>query len=114
MAIPPIGGVTAGVGPLASSDPAFQIPSIGSDASVAPTSSPGGSDFGSMLMDQIGSLNAAQNQASTQSQALATGQATDVTSVVADVEKASLEMQLATQVRNKAVDSYNELFRMQI
>ena len=48
MAIPPIGGVS----PLAASDPAFQIPSIGSDASVAPTSSSGG-DFGSMLMNQV-------------------------------------------------------------
>jgi flagellar hook-basal body complex protein FliE len=34
--------------------------------------------------------------------------------VVADVEKAALAMQLAVQVRNKAVDAYNELFRIQI
>ena len=30
------------------------------------------------------------------------------------VEQASLSLQLAVQVRNKVVDAYNDLFRMQI
>ena len=34
--------------------------------------------------------------------------------VVTDVEKANLAMQLAVQVRNKAVDAYKEIMRMQI
>jgi flagellar hook-basal body complex protein FliE len=110
MTIPPIGAVN----PVVASDPAFQIPSAGADASIAPAQSGSGGSFGSMLMGQIENLNAVQNQASAQSQALATGQATDVTQVVADVEKAALAIQLATQVRNKVVDSYNEIFRMQI
>ena len=63
---------------------------------------------------QLSNLNDLQNTAASQSQALATGQAQDVTQVVADVEKAALAMQLAVQVRNKAVDAYNEIFRMQI
>ena len=47
--------------------------------------------------------------------ALATGQATDITSVVADaVEQANLALQLAVQVRNKAVDAYQEIMRMQV
>ena len=49
-----------------------------------------------------------------QSQALATGQATDVSAVVTAVEQAALAMQLAVQVRNKAVDAYQEIIRMQI
>jgi flagellar hook-basal body complex protein FliE len=110
--IPPISAVgTTSVNPVVASDPAFQVPSLGTDA-AAPTS--GGSGFGAMLANQIQTLNATQNQAAAQSQALATGQAQDVTAVVADVEKAALQMQLATQVRNKVVDAYNELFRMQI
>ncbi len=67
-----------------------------------------------MLTNAISSLNQTQNTASSDSVALATGQASDVTQVVTDVEKANLEMQLAVQVRNKAVDAYQEIMRMQI
>jgi flagellar hook-basal body complex protein FliE len=89
----------------------FQVGSV--DPAATGASSAAGS-FGGMLTQQLSNLNDLQNTAASQSQALATGQATDVTQVVADVEKAALAMQLATQVRNKAVDAYNELFRIQI
>ena len=49
-----------------------------------------------------------------QSQALALGQSTDIAGVTMAVERANLAMQLAVQVRNKAVDAYHEIFRMQI
>ena len=52
--------------------------------------------------------------AAAQSQALATGQTQDVTSVVTAVQEASLSMQLASQVRNKAVEAYSEIFRTQV
>jgi flagellar hook-basal body complex protein FliE len=87
---------------------------LGGVGSVSGSGSGGGGGFGSMLTDAISSLNDSQNAASSDSVALATGKATDVTSVVTDVEKANLEMQLAVQVRNKAVDAYEELMRMQI
>lgn len=83
-------------------------------AAVGTGSGSGSGGFGSMLTNAISSLNASENTASTDSVALATGQASDVTSVVSDVEKASLEMQLAVQVRDKAVDAYEEIMRMQI
>jgi flagellar hook-basal body complex protein FliE len=89
----------------------FQVGSI--DSTAAGASAPSGA-FGGMLTQQLSNLNDLQNTAASQSQALATGQAQDVTQVVADVEKAALAMQLAVQVRNKAVDAYNELFRIQI
>ena len=87
---------------------------LGGVGSVSGSGSGGGGGFGSMLTDAISSLNDSQNTASADSVALATGKASDVTSVVTDVEKANLEMQLAVQVRNKAVDAYEELMRMQI
>jgi flagellar hook-basal body complex protein FliE len=99
------------VDPFGTSD--LQVGSIDSAGTGTSASSPA-SSFGSMLTDQISNLNDLQNTASAQSQALATGQAQDVTQVVADVEKAALAMQMAVQVRNKAVDAYNELFRIQI
>ncbi len=82
--------------------------------SVSGPAAGSGGGFGSMLTDAISSLNDSQNTAASDSVALATGKASDVTSVVTDVEKANLEMQLAVQVRNKAVDAYEEIMRMQI
>ena len=76
--------------------------------------SSGGTGFGDALMEQLGKLDGLQQEAAAQSQALATGQAQDVTSVVMAVERASLSLQLAAQVRNKAVDAYHDIFRMQI
>jgi flagellar hook-basal body complex protein FliE len=90
--------------------PEFQVGGL--DASAAPGA--GQSSFAGLLQNQIGALNDLQNQAADQSQALATGKATDVASVVATVEQAALSMQLAVSVRNKAVDAYQELMRMQV
>jgi flagellar hook-basal body complex protein FliE len=87
---------------------------LGGVGSVSGSGSGPGGGFGSMLTGAISSLNDSQNTASSDSVALATGKASDVTSVVTDVEKANLEMQLAVQVRNKAVDAYEEIMRMQI
>jgi flagellar hook-basal body complex protein FliE len=106
MQIPAITSGVAGISGLSGS-------SLGGVGSVqSPSTGSGG--FGSMLTDAISGLNQSQNTAASDSVALATGQASDVTSVVSDVEKANLEMQLAVQVRNKAVDAYEEIMRMQI
>ena len=62
----------------------------------------------------MGNLEASQSDAAQQAQQLATGKATDVSSVVMSVEKASLELQLAAQIRNKLVEDYQDIFRMQV
>jgi len=111
MQIPAIQGSLAGVSPAAS---VTGLGDVGSVGTLASSGSAGSGGFGSMLTNAISSLNQTQNTASSDSVALATGQASDVTQVVTDVEKASLEMQLAVQVRNKAVDAYQEIMRMQI
>jgi flagellar hook-basal body complex protein FliE len=108
MQIPAITSGVAGLSGLSGS-------SLGGVGSVqSPSTGSGSGGFGSMLTDAISGLNQSQNTAASDSVALATGQASDVTSVVSDVEKANLEMQLAVQVRNKAVDAYEEIMRMQI
>jgi flagellar hook-basal body complex protein FliE len=76
-------------------------------------STPGGA-FGKALAKSIESLDQSQAEAAQQTQALATGQATDLSSVVMSVEKASLEVQLATQVRNKATDAFQQIMQMQV
>lgn len=81
--------------------------------SAAGASDPAGG-FGSMLTDAIGDLEKTQEAAAAQSQELATGQTQDLSSVVTAVQEAQLSMQLASQVRNKAVEAYTEIFHTQI
>jgi flagellar hook-basal body complex protein FliE len=70
--------------------------------------------FGSMLTNAIGDLEKTQDAAATQAQELATGQTNDLSSVVTAVQEAQLSMQFASQVRNKAVEAYTEIFHTQI
>jgi flagellar hook-basal body complex protein FliE len=73
-----------------------------------------GGGFGSVLTDQLGKLEGIQDQASQASQALATGQASDPEAVVMAVERAQLSMQLASTLRNKAVEAFNDVFHTQV
>jgi flagellar hook-basal body complex protein FliE len=117
MQIPAIGtGGVTGVSGVSGVGGVGSVGSVGGVGGVGGVtgSSSGSGGFGSMLSGAISSLNQSQNTAAADSTALATGQASDVTSVVSEIEKASLEMQLAVQVRNKAVDAYQEIMRMQV
>ncbi|MEA2154234.1 MAG: flagellar hook-basal body complex protein FliE [Solirubrobacteraceae bacterium] len=72
-----------------------------------------GGGFGGMLADQIGALEKLQTNAAQGSQALAAGNA-DPTAVVMAVEKARLGMQLASQIRTKAVEAVQDIFHTQV
>jgi len=73
-----------------------------------------GPGFGSMLTDKLDALSKLQADAAQGAQALASGQASDPTSVVMAVEKARLSMQLASQIRTKAVEAVNDIFHTQV
>jgi flagellar hook-basal body complex protein FliE len=96
----------------------WAIPSIGDagapDGAGAVQGAGEGSGFGSMLADQLGKLEATQNEAADAAQALATGQASDPEAVVMAVERARLSMQLASTLRNKAVEAVNDVFHTQV
>jgi flagellar hook-basal body complex protein FliE len=85
------------------------VGSVGSGPAAAPSNAQGAS-FGSLLGQSIQSLQSSQDQAAAASNALATGQATDPTAVVMAVERAQLAMQLAGQVRTKAVEAAQDIF----
>jgi flagellar hook-basal body complex protein FliE len=72
-----------------------------------------GKGFGGMLADQIGALEKLQTDAATGSRALAAGKA-DPTEVVMAVERARLGMQLASQIRTKAVEAVQDIFHTQV
>ena len=71
-------------------------------------------DFGGVLGAQLDKLTQVQGEGAQAAQQLASGSATDVSSVVMAVERARLSMQLASQIRNKAVEAYQEIFHTQV
>ena len=90
---------------------------VAPDAGVggtAATGTGGGGGFGKALADAIGGVNDQINNASDQAQQLATGQTSDLTGVVMATEQASIELEVASQVRNKAVEAYQQIFGMQV
>ena len=80
--------------------------SAGAGAAGATAPSGGGSGFGSVLTNQLDAAQASQD--------LATGQATDPEAVVMAVERARLSMQLASTLRNKAVEAFTDVFHTQV
>ena len=88
----------------------WQIGGLEAPAATDSTSS----GFGAMLGNSISSLAATQNEAASASQALASGQASDPTAVVMAVERAQLAMQLASQIRTKAVEAAQDIFHTQV
>ena len=87
---------------------------IGGTTLPGPSQAPDSGGFGSMLSNSISSLAETQTQAADAAQALATGQATDPTAVVMAVERAQLAMQLASQIRTKAVEAAQDIFHTQV
>jgi flagellar hook-basal body complex protein FliE len=98
-------------------DPSFAT--TGTEWSIAPIdgaqpAAATGSGFGDMLGKSLQSLADTQTEAANASQALATGQASDPTAVVMAVERAQLAMQLASQIRTKAVEAAQDIFHTQV
>lgn len=71
------------------------------------------SEFLDTLKDAMGQVDRLQGQAEQQVSALLEGNGLDVHSALIAVEKADLSFQLMMQVRNKIVQAYQEVSRMQ-
>ena len=70
--------------------------------------------FDGALGRALSSLQATQEEAAQGAQALAAGTVSDPTQVVMSVERARLAMQLASQIRTKAVEAAQDLFHTQV
>ncbi|MPM27080.1 Flagellar hook-basal body complex protein FliE [bioreactor metagenome] len=86
--------------------------SVTSPGSTAPAQP--GKSFSQFLSNAIADVNTLQNNAEKASLDLAAGKIQDVSQAVIAAEKASIALQLTMQVRNKVVDAYQEVMRMQV
>jgi flagellar hook-basal body complex protein FliE len=107
----PATGVSSGVGGVGGIS--------GPESPTAPggVEGTGGSEsggFGEALTQAISSLDKTQQSADGAAQALATGTASNPESAVVTVEDAQLAMQLASQIRTKAVEAAQQIFQTQV
>ena len=83
-----------------------------SPATVAPHTAQKG--FVDLLQQATEQVNRAQQAADKAAQDFALGNTPDIHDTIIAIEKADLSLRLLTQVRNKAVEAYQEVMRMQI
>lgn len=82
-----------------------------SSGNPAPSKGP---DFRNQLTDALRQVNELQLQAEDLARALAAGQAQDLHQVMLAAEKANLSLQFTLQIRNKVIEAYQEIMRIQV
>jgi flagellar hook-basal body complex protein FliE len=91
---------------------------IGSGASPTATSGIGntetGGSFSNLLGNFVGEVNAQQGAAGDAISGLMSGKNVSLHQAMISMEEASVSFQMMVEVRNKMLDSYQELMRMQI
>lgn len=102
-----------------------EISAVAGSSSLRPTPVPGAdaaakapaageASFDKLVAQALGSLQALQGQADAAALDFVAGGATELHDVLIAMEKASLGLQLTMQVRNKVVEAYQEIMRMQV
>lgn len=71
-------------------------------------------DFSEWLAQQGIELNDQLNTADVEIRKLASGESANIHEVLLTIEKAKLSFDLAAQVRNKMLEGYQEILRMQV
>lgn len=101
MSIPPISGISAALPPAVAQAPqATRIPD-------------GGDGFGGSFASAVDSLQAMQSTSSALAIKAVTGDLSDVHDYTIASSQAAVAMELTATIRNRAVDAFNEIMRMQ-
>ncbi len=87
----------------------METPAVSSSSSV-----PGDKSFADTLKSAISEVNQMQQVSNKKMQELSVGKTDNVADVMITAEKADIAMRVMVQVRNKVIDAYNEIMRMQI
>lgn len=71
------------------------------------------SEFSKILSDALESVNDQQKSVEQMADDFAKGKVSNIHELVVEAEKASISLRLTVEVRNKIVDAYREIMRMQ-
>lgn len=70
--------------------------------------------FANMLKDKLSEVNEKQLDADKTTESFIKGEDVDIHDVMIKTEEAKLSLELAVQVRNKLIEAYQEISRMQV
>ncbi len=73
-----------------------------------------GPSFADTLKEAVNNVNQLQLDSDKKAQELTTGQTDDIAGVMLAAEKADIALRAMVQVRNKIIDAYQEIMRMQV
>ena len=93
---------------------ASEIKSSQFDTSLKTNSPADGKSFADTLKDAVGQVNTLQKESDKKMQELATGKTNNIPDVMIAAEKADIALRLMMQVRNKVIDAYQEIMKMQV
>jgi len=93
--------------------PDMKMPDISAPSDVT-KASPSSDSFASMFGRMVSDVNAKQNAATEAMGALQSGQKVPLHQTVIAMEEASVSFQLMVEVRNRLLESYQEIMRMSI
>lgn len=77
-------------------------------------SSVSGDSFADTLKKAVNTVDTLQKDADVKMQELATGKSNNIHETMIAAEKADIALKLMVQVRNKIIDAYQEIMRMQV
>lgn len=97
----------SGIGGVSAALPVLQAPG------PAPADPSGDSGFGASLTGAIDDLRALQSQADALKVAAVTGDLDDIHAAMIASTRAAVTLELVAAVRNKGVDAFTEIMRMQ-
>ena len=86
---------------------------ISSAALAQPATATSGADFGAVLGKTVDGLSGLQHNADALAIKAVTGDLTDIHQATLAATRAQVTMELVSAVRNKGVDAFNEIMRMQ-
>ena len=103
-------------GPASTSIPAAELRELdaGQAATSATGTQPANSSFSSVLGQMVQDVSAKQNVANQAMQDLQSGQNVSLHQTMIAMEEANVSFQLMVEVRNRLLDSYQEIMRMQV
>ncbi len=88
--------------------------SLGNAAQGPEAPGPGGMNFSDLLQDSLNKVNTDQMEADQAMKELVAGRNKNIHETLLTVERADTSLKLMMQVRNKVLDAYREIMRMQV
>ncbi|MBI3448227.1 MAG: flagellar hook-basal body complex protein FliE [Acidobacteria bacterium] len=94
----------------------LDVPGLGGATPVAGAAAPAaaGRGFGDLLKEAVAEIEKVQSQSDQSVRRFAAGEDVDLHTVMLDVQKAELSFRLMLEVRNKLIEAYHEVTRMQV